>query len=125
MAALRYAPRSESQMQAQARTFSDVLSEQLTERHSRHERRARCERVLQSALRKRALKVPTYTVPEAAALLSLSHEHLYRLIRADAFPAVPMSDGRARGRYVVPARVVEEILEAAADPAQRDNKADA
>ncbi len=84
-------------------------------------RRASRERTLRSALLKRAAGVPTYSVPEAAALLSISHEHLYRLIHANAFPAVPMNDGRARGRYVVPARAVEQILNAATEAGQRDD----
>jgi hypothetical protein len=45
--------------------------------------------------------------------MSVSQEHLYRLIRADAFPAVRMRRGGEQGRYVVPARAVEEILDAA------------
>ncbi len=68
---------------------------------------------MQAALRKRAAGVPTYTVPEAAALLSVSQEHLYRLIKADAFPAVHMRRGRDQGRYIVPARAVEAMLDAA------------
>ena len=59
--------------------------------------------------------MPTYSVPEAAALLSVSQEHLYRLIRANAFPAVPMGIGLERGHYVVPAAAVEEILATAAE----------
>ncbi|GAA2755887.1 helix-turn-helix domain-containing protein [Actinopolymorpha rutila] len=70
---------------------------------------------LQNALRKRAAGVPTYSVPEAAALLSVSQEHLYRLVRADAFPAVRMrAGGGDQGRYVVPAKAVERLLDAAA-----------
>lgn len=49
---------------------------------------------LQNAMRKRAEGVPTYTVAEAAALLSISQEYLYRLIQASAFPAVRMRLGR-------------------------------
>jgi excisionase family DNA binding protein len=74
---------------------------------------------LRNALRKREAGVPTYSVPEAAALLSVSHEHLYRLIRADAFPAIRMRMGREQGRYVVPARAVEALLDAAANGAGR------
>jgi excisionase family DNA binding protein len=70
---------------------------------------------LQNALRKRAAGVPTYSVPEAAALLSVSQEHLYRLVRADAFPAVRMRQGEDQGRYVVPARAVERLLDAATE----------
>ena len=70
--------------------------------------------VLQNALRKRSAGVPTYSVPEAAALMSVSQEHLYRLIRAGAFPALRMRLGQ-KGRYVVPARAVEALLDAATD----------
>ena len=66
---------------------------------------------LRSGLRKRATGVPTYSVPEAAALLSLSREHLYRLIRVGAFPALRMGLDAEHGRYVVAARTVEELLE--------------
>lgn len=66
---------------------------------------------LQSAMRKRAAGVPTYSVPEAAALLSISQEYLYRLIQGEAFPAVRMRLGTAQGRYVVPAKAVERLLE--------------
>jgi excisionase family DNA binding protein len=65
---------------------------------------------LRSALRKRAEGVPTYSVPEAAALLSISQEYLYRLIQADGFPAVHMRIGGKQGRYVVPAQAVERLL---------------
>ena len=61
---------------------------------------------VRTTLRKRAAGVPTYSVPEAAALLSISQEHLYRLVRADAFPAVRMRLGADQGRYVVPALAV-------------------
>lgn len=65
---------------------------------------------LRNAIAKRAAGVPTYTVPEAAALLSVSSEHLYRLIHADAFPAVHMALVGSNGRYVVPAATVERLL---------------
>jgi excisionase family DNA binding protein len=61
-------------------------------------------------MQKRAAGVPTYSVPEAAALLSISQEYLYRLIQGDAFPAVRMRLGTAQGRYVVPAKAVERLL---------------
>jgi excisionase family DNA binding protein len=64
-------------------------------------------------MRKREAGVPTYSVPEAAALLSISQEHLYRLIQADGFPAVRMRVGAGQGRYVVPAAAVERLLESA------------
>lgn len=66
---------------------------------------------LDSAIRKRTEGVPTYTVPEAAALLSISQEYLYRLIQADAFPAVRMRLSGRHGRYVVPAKAVEQLLD--------------
>lgn len=69
---------------------------------------------LRNAIRKRNEGVPTYTVPEAAALLSISQEYLYRLIQADTFPAVHMRLGRNQGRYIVPAQVVEKLLNEAA-----------
>ena len=67
---------------------------------------------LASAIAKRAAGVPTYSVPEAAALLSVSQEYLYRLIQADGFPAVRMRVGAGQGRYVVPAKAVELLLDA-------------
>ena len=81
--------------------------------------RAQCRELLrdvalQNAMRKRAAGVPTYTVPEAAALLSLSQEYVYRLIHADAFPALRMRRGGGQGRYVVPAKAVEQLLDFAA-----------
>ncbi len=65
---------------------------------------------LRTAMAKRAAGVPTYSVPEAAALLSVSQEHLYRLIHADAFPAVRMAMSGTQGRYVVPASAVDRLL---------------
>ena len=67
-----------------------------------------------TALQKRQDGMPTYSVPEAAALLSISPEYLYRLIQADAFPAVRLSIGGRQGRYIVPAVVVEQLLNDAA-----------
>ena len=78
-------------------------------------RQACRDSALQSALRKREAGVPSYTVHEAAALLSVSHEYLYRLIRAEAFPAIRMRMGATQGRYVVPANVIETLLKAAED----------
>ncbi|MGH3628813.1 MAG: helix-turn-helix domain-containing protein [Sciscionella sp.] len=68
---------------------------------------------LRHAIQKRATGVPTYSVPEAAALLSISQEYLYRLIQAGGFPAVRMRIGGRQGRYVVPAKAVEELLDTA------------
>ncbi len=72
------------------------------------------EQALCNAMRKRDAGVPTYSVPEAAALLSISQEYLYRLIQTDGFPAVRMRSGGSQGRYVVPAKAVEQLLDAAA-----------
>lgn len=72
------------------------------------------QQALCSAMRKREAGVPTYSVPEAAALLSISQEYLYRLIQTDGFPAVRMRSGGSQGRYVVPAKAVEQLLDAAA-----------
>jgi excisionase family DNA binding protein len=68
---------------------------------------------LASAIAKRAAGAPTYSVPEAAALLSVSQEYLYRLIQADGFPAVRMRLSGWQGRYVVPAKAVEQLLDVA------------
>lgn len=66
---------------------------------------------LRNAMAKRTAGVPTYSVPEAAALLSISNEYLYRLIQADAFPAVRMRLEGSQGRYVVPAKAVKQLLD--------------
>jgi excisionase family DNA binding protein len=63
---------------------------------------------LDNALRKRAAGVPTLSVAEAASLLSISTMLLYRLIKADAFPAV-----RFAGRYLIPTRAIDTTLETA------------
>ena len=76
------------------------------------------DQALQCALRKRAAGVPTYSVPEAAALMSISQEYLYRLIQGDGFPAIRMRIERAQGRYVVPAKAVERLLDAAVEVGQ-------
>ncbi|MBW6432193.1 helix-turn-helix domain-containing protein [Actinoplanes hulinensis] len=49
-----------------------------------------------------------FTVAEAAELLGLSEPTVYRAIRAGEFPAI-----KVRGRYVVPAKAIDE-MEAAA-----------
>ncbi|MGH3787080.1 MAG: helix-turn-helix domain-containing protein [Pseudonocardiaceae bacterium] len=51
-----------------------------------------------------------YTVPEAARVLRVTPATLYRAIREDAFPAVPI-----RTRYVIPAAAVERLAAAAAE----------
>jgi len=69
------------------------------------------DQALQTGMSKRAAGVPTYSVPEAAALLSISQEYLYRLIQTGGFPAVRMRvSGSSQGRYVVPAQAVERLL---------------
>lgn len=45
-----------------------------------------------------------YTVPEAAELLRVSEVTLYREIRANRFPAI-----KIRGRYVVPAKAIDDL----------------
>lgn len=49
-----------------------------------------------------------YTVAEAAEALRVSVSTLYAAVREDAFPAV-----RIRGRYIVPARAIERLIESA------------
>ena len=66
-------------------------------------------------MQKRVNGVPTYSVPEAAVLLSISQEYLYRLIQAGGFPAIRMRIGGRQGRYVVPAKAVEKLLDAASE----------
>ncbi|HEY0639829.1 MAG TPA: helix-turn-helix domain-containing protein [Pseudonocardiaceae bacterium] len=46
-----------------------------------------------------------YTVHEAAAILRCNANTLYRAIHDDAFPAV-----RIRGRFVVPAVAVDQLI---------------
>jgi excisionase family DNA binding protein len=45
-----------------------------------------------------------YAVADAAELLGLSEPTLYRAIRAGQFPAI-----RVRGRYVVPAKAIDQM----------------
>ncbi len=49
-----------------------------------------------------------YSVPDAAKLIGTSSVTLYRAIRDGEFPAL-----RVRGRLIVPARVLEEMVSAA------------
>lgn len=81
-------------------------------------------RALESAMAKRAAGVPSYSVPEAAVLMSISQEYLYRLIQSDGFPAVHMRAGGGQGRYVVPAAAVDQLLKAAVDSGRRIESAD-
>jgi excisionase family DNA binding protein len=68
---------------------------------------------LQRAMTKRLAGVPSYTVPEAAALLSISAEYLYRLIRQGQFPAVCMRPSGTHGRYIIAAAAVNGLLDQA------------
>jgi len=45
-----------------------------------------------------------FTVAEAAELLGLSEPTVYRAIRSGEFPAI-----KVRGRYVVPAKAIDEM----------------
>jgi excisionase family DNA binding protein len=49
-----------------------------------------------------------YSVGETASMFGMSEMTLYRAIRDGEFPAV-----RIRGRLIIPARAIEEIVEAA------------
>lgn len=55
-----------------------------------------------------------YSIEEAAIVLRLSYSTVYRAIRAGEFPAI-----KVRGRYVVPAKAIDE-LEASALNAGRE-----
>lgn len=70
---------------------------------------------LETALRKRKQGVPALSVAEAAALLGISTEYLYRLLRADAFPSVRMRLAGEKGRYVIPAKAVDRLLDDATE----------
>jgi excisionase family DNA binding protein len=61
-----------------------------------------------------------YTVTEAAQLLRLSAPTIYREIRAGRFPAI-----RVRGRYVIPAKALDAMEQAALEEAGRVGQADA
>lgn len=61
-----------------------------------------------------------YTVTEAAQLLRLSAPTVYREIRAGRFPAI-----RVRGRYVIPAKALDAMEQAALEEAIRLGQADA
>ena len=49
-----------------------------------------------------------YSVPDAAKLIGTSPVTLYRAIRDGEFPAL-----RVRGRLIIPARVLDEMVSAA------------
>jgi excisionase family DNA binding protein len=101
-------------MQNQATTAAGPLPQASGRRGAAEWRGVLRDQALNSALQKRAAGVPTFTVPEAAALLSISQEYLYRLIQAGGFPAVRLRLGGNQGRYVVPAKAVEHLLDTAA-----------
>jgi excisionase family DNA binding protein len=61
-----------------------------------------------------------YTVTEAARLLRLSAPTIYREIRAGRFPAI-----RVRGRYVIPAKAVDAMEQAALEEAAQVGNANA
>jgi excisionase family DNA binding protein len=46
------------------------------------------------------------TVPEAAEMLRVDASTLYRAIRADEFPAV-----RIRARYLIPCKVIDQLID--------------
>jgi excisionase family DNA binding protein len=54
-----------------------------------------------------------YTVREAADVLRVAPMTIYRAIQEDAFPAV-----KIRSRYVIPAKAVEGMAQAAAESGQ-------
>jgi excisionase family DNA binding protein len=56
-----------------------------------------------------------YTVHEVAELLGVSAPTIYREIRAGRFPAI-----RVRGRYVIPAKALDELEQAALDHARTE-----
>ncbi len=45
-----------------------------------------------------------FSIEEAAAALGLSYSTLYRAIRAGEFPGI-----KVRGRYVVPAKAIDDL----------------
>lgn len=97
-------------MRDQARALSPAQNQDPEQSGSNDWRENLRNAALRSALQKRLAGVPTYTVAEAAALLSVSPEHIYRLIQAHGFPALHMRTGGSHGRYVIPAQAVEQML---------------
>lgn len=45
-----------------------------------------------------------YTIAEIASVLGVSYPTVYRAIRAGEFPAI-----RVRGRYVIPAKAIDQL----------------
>ena len=97
-------------MQDEATTAADVEPKVADKRSPGDWRGFLRDQALQAALRKRTTGVPTYSVPEAAALLSISQEYLYRLIQAGGFPVLRMRLRGNQGRYVVSAEAIEKLL---------------
>ena len=63
------------------------------------------------AMSQNAVRTPRlYSVPAAAKILGVSAMTLYREIAEGAFPAI-----RIRSRLIVPAKVVDEMAQAAID----------
>lgn len=56
-----------------------------------------------------------FTVAEAAELLGLSEPTVYRAIREGGFPAI-----KIRGRYVIPAKAIDEMELSALTPAANE-----
>ena len=65
---------------------------------------------MESALRRRSGNPSPrfYSVAEVAEIFRMSSMTVYRAIASGEFPAV-----RIRGRWIVPARAVDELIEAA------------
>ena len=61
-----------------------------------------------NVVRDRGASPRFYSVAEVAEIFRMSSMTVYRAIAAGEFPAV-----RIRGRWIVPARAVEELIDAA------------
>lgn len=61
-----------------------------------------------NVVRDRGIGPRFYSVAEVAEIFRMSSMTVYRAIAAGEFPAV-----RIRGRWIVPARAVEELIDAA------------
>lgn len=66
-------------------------------------------RRFEAAAAQRAEVPQFYSVTEAAAMFGLSPMTIYRAIAAGEFPAI-----KIRGRFIVPARAIEAMIDAAA-----------
>src|SRR5690606_41932807 len=92
----------ESQMRTNITEPAEVDSEHSARIGRRQTREIMRDAALRNAIRKRAEGVPTYTVPDASALLSISQEYRYRLIQADSLPAYRLWNGLAQAPVVAP-----------------------